>query len=251
MPSILTYTEDGRESVNSNKLPLLAKYKYVTNSSYTNTGNRMFPLNSANPNTNPIKVGNYLHPPYKTRALENEGLVFMKPTNIANGIFAFGAYATTFVNSQYCVTDLTGNGDFRGDIIIAGVDTVDRGSGFIRVHADDANNTLIWSLDTFKCGVNVLAVVPFTQMLHIFDIPSWVDKNHLYVNVPHMLVFDRDNGTDPTYSASSVAYQIIGDKAYVRCYAANQNGPTASPGPGGWIVLAYIPNALSTTTVTS
>jgi len=251
MPQILVYTENGRESVNSNKIPLLAKtHKKVGHSSISRV-EKAFPLNSTNPSSNPLKPSRGNYNPYNSRSEEYKGVVFMKPAVLGNGVCCKGLYETTNINTYYSVADLTGSGNFNLDIVMADIDNEPRQRGFINVYADDATSSLIWSLETFRCGINVIAYRSFNQTLIEFDIPHWVNKNNLYVSVAHPLIYNRDNGTDAVWDISDYYYQIIGDKAYVRCVRSNQNGQNQPPALGGWVVLAEISRALSTETINS
>lgn len=244
---LLVYTEDGRESVNSSKIPLLAKVKKNVGYSPTARSTNVFPV--TRPTT--VRPSRNNFSPYANRAEEFKGLVFMKPSNIANGVHCFTYYSNLDVNTLYSVTDLGNNGNFNLDIVMADLDDVARVKGYINVYADDTANTLMWSLETFRCGINVLAVMPITQPLISFEIPPWVDKNAFYVSVPHTVIYNKDNGTDSTWDVSEIGFQIIGNTAYVRCMRSTQNGQDQSPVPDGFLVFAMISKALTNTNVTS
>lgn len=244
---LLVYTEDGRESVNSNKLPLLAKVKKNVGYRSTARSSGVFPLTG--PAT--VKPSRDNFSPYANRAEEFKGLVFMKPSNIANGVHCFTYYSTSDVNTFYSVADLGNNGNYNLDIIMADLDDVARVKGYINIYADDLANTLMWSLETFRCGINVLGVVPINQVLITFPIPSWVDKNDFYVSVPHSVIYNQDNGTDSTWDVSEIGFQIIGNTAYVKCMRSTQNGQNQNPPPDGFLVFAMISKALTNTNITS
>lgn len=249
MPSVIVYTEDGRESINSNKKPLLASVKKLVTPSGGVVNNQFFPLTSANTFTNPNYPSRITKNPYANRAEEGKGLVFIKPSHVNNGVRCFGYYSNTDVDTFYSVFDLSSNGNYNMDVMMADIDVVPRDRGYINMYADDAANTLMWSIETLRCGINVVSVLPFSQQLLTVLIPTWVDKSKLYVSVPHSIIYNRDNGTDAVWDVSEVGFQIIGNTAYIRCRRVTEAGHNRTPPPGGFIVLAEITNALNYQTI--
>ena len=251
MPQILVYTEDGRESVNSNRVPLLAKVKKTVGNYGSIVQTKMFPVTTTNINSNAIKNSKYNLEPYPDRVDEFAGLVFAKPNALGNGLRCFGWYQTMSNNSYYAVADLTGSSNYKVDIVLAHVDSVIRPKGYINVYEDTTEHKMTWSLETFRCGVNVVARTKFTQAALAIPIPSWVDKNNLYISVPHGIVYNEDNETDSVFDISEIGFQIIGDTAHIRCFRTNQVGTNRPPFTTADLILAEIPKALATETIGS
>ena len=253
MSSILAYTENGKESVNSNKVPLIAKALKKVSSKGSVFLSKYFPLTTVNVSTNAAKNAKYTFNPCANRIEEFSGLLFVKPAVLGNGVICWGEYATTSTNTFYIVVDLTGSANYNLDAVVATVDTTQtRPLSYIRIYEDTSAHNLIWTLEHFICGINLIDIKYFSDgYLVTYNIPSWVNKNNLYISVPHKAVFNNDNGTDATWAVSEIAYQIIGNVAYVRCFKTTNAG-TNQPVPANtWFVFAEITNALSTVSITS
>ena len=246
MPQILIYTEDGRESVNSSKVPLLAEVKKTVGNSTNTISTKMFPVTTANHLNNAIKYAKENLAAYPDRVDEFAGLVFAKPNEMGNGLMCYGVYHTTNTNTNYAIADLTGTNNYKVDIVLAHVDSVIRPRGYINVYDDTPEHNMIWSLETFRCGINVVARTKFTQASLAIPIPSWVNKNNLYISVPHSIIYNEDNGRDPTFDVSEIGFQIIGNTAHVRCFRGNEIGLNQPPFTQADLILAEINKSLTT-----
>lgn len=248
MPSVVVYTEDGRESINSAKRPMLASIKKLVYPTNTTINVRAFPITTESYYTNPISVAKVCKQPYAGYAEEHKGIVFIKPNNRNNGIVCYGVYSNTPVNTNYSIVDLGANNNYNLDMVMADIDVVPRDRGYINMYADDPASTLMWSLETMTCGINVIKVIPLSQPYITELIPTWVNLDKLYVSVPHNNIYNRDNGTDPDWDVSDMNYQLIGNTMHIRNRRISGYGPL-NPYPGGFIVLAEITNALNYQTI--
>lgn len=247
MPELIVYTEDGRESINSNKVPLLA-LEFIDSGPRGNVvSSRYFPLTTEFTLSNPPKNSRSCAQAYTSSRVEKNKLVFIKPAVVGNGIRCVGMYANGGVNSYYSVTDVTNSGNYRLHTVLADVSNEVPVSGYFNIYEDTDAHKLVWSMETFRCGVSVLAALPINSMIISYAIPPWVDKNELYISVPHTLIYDHDNGTDPYYDISDITMQIIGDVAYVRCNRATESGINRSPRYASMVVFAVIKKALTST----
>lgn len=247
MAKFVVYTEDGRESVNSQKMPLVAVSKRIVRPT-TNTSNAWtytFPLYK-----DPAIKGarTYLYPyniPYNNVNEEVDSLVFVRPRGSGNGVIVKTPYGNTQYIAYFHLAD-TGNPEKGLEVILTDLLGVALDTRYITCYADDNSNKPTWTMDTYRYSVSIVHKTLITNgLVHSFSIPAGERKEDYFVSVPLMAVWNADNGTDSYYEASEFAVQEIGGILYFRVFRTVVNN-FSSPRTPVYVYVAKIQNFIST-----
>ena len=245
MAEILVYTEDERESVNTNKHPVVANVLRTIQKSSKYYGSVRYPLDVAENWLNPKTPSYATLPPFTSRATERRGMTFIRPQKTGNGVEMYTDTTQLYnFDTHYIVSDVTRSGNYALELVKADVVDNPVAGKYINVFNDDTSNTVRWALDTFRCGINVIYRKVLLDVMNTIPIPSWVDTDQLFICVPHHLIYSEDNGTDPWWDNSALLYQVVGRNVKIRYARSTQDGWKQPPREHAWLILAVIPNAL-------
>ena len=247
MAKFVVYAEDGRESVNSQKMPLVAISKRIVRptTSTSNMWTYTFPLYK-----DPAIMGakTYLYPykvPYNNVNEEVDSLVFIRPKGSGNGVTVSTPYSNSEYIAYFRLAD-TGNPEKGLEVILTDMLGVARDTRYITCYADDDSNKPTWTMDTYIYSVSIVHKVLITNGLaYSFSIPAGERKEDYFVSVPLMAVWNADNGTDTYYEASEFAVQEIGGVLYFRVFRTIVNN-YSSPRTPVYVYVAKIQNFIST-----